>query len=109
MRLNVPTVLIDNVFFLFFCVTVIVQVTSRPFLCNDMGYLQCTTTVSVWTLGMAGECIDDHAGFRLGQGSARKIMLQVILTIITLDRGFYLLLLTSVGGSYRHLLLNGWR
>ena len=42
-----------------------------------MGVDGCSNTISVWTLGMAGECFNPQAGFRIGKGGITRVSLQV--------------------------------
>ena len=42
-----------------------------------MGVDGCSNSISVWTLGMAGECFNPQAGFRIGKGGITRVSLQV--------------------------------
>ena len=44
-----------------------------------MGTNGCSEAISVWTLGMAGECFNPQAGFRIGKGGFTLVSLQVNL------------------------------
>ncbi|KAK7490020.1 hypothetical protein BaRGS_00018720 [Batillaria attramentaria] len=50
---------------------------SEPSECT-MGVEGCDKgTLSIWTLGMTGECFNPQAGFRIGKGATRKVSMQM--------------------------------
>jgi len=53
-----------------------VELLNEPVLCDNMGNLKCGNIIGIWTLGMAGECLNPLAGFRIGQGGYKRVALQ---------------------------------
>ncbi|XP_076454722.1 uncharacterized protein LOC143289580 [Babylonia areolata] len=50
---------------------------SSPYRCEMVPHANCQEVIITWTIGMRGNCLHPHTGFRLGQKGYRMVALQV--------------------------------
>ncbi|ESO92726.1 hypothetical protein LOTGIDRAFT_162200 [Lottia gigantea] len=54
-----------------------IDVPPGPYPCAMLAHPQCLDIIGTWTVGSAGECVNNNTGFRLGKNGYRKAALQV--------------------------------
>lgn len=53
------------------------EMINGPYECGMVASPSCQMFISVWTVGLAGDCAHPLAGIKLGQGGYKKIAIQV--------------------------------
>lgn len=47
-----------------------------PYKCSMTAHQNCSAFISIWTVGLAGDCYHGHAGIRLGANGYKKLAIQ---------------------------------
>ncbi|XP_050411531.1 uncharacterized protein LOC126826385 [Patella vulgata] len=61
---------------IFGCETDTHPIRSRPHRCGMVASNECSQIINIWTLGIAGDCVHDKIGFRIGANGIRRVALQ---------------------------------